>query len=353
MTSGFLSKLGFGKTGELIGVDIGTTSIKICVLAREKGGFRLRSLDMKSYEENLLSDGTIVNNAFLADELRKLVRENGIKGRDAASALSSYSVIAKRVAVPFLDEEALENTMNLEVEAAIPFPLKDIYYSYYVIGADEERDSMMNIQIVAAKKEIVDGYMKAFEMADLNLQFLDVDIFGVTNLIEQIYNPREMSVVAVDLGATVTNIAIMKEENIEFTREVLIGGRNLTSQIERTENLAYGEAEKVKLEGKADTTVHPYEDFISHVSSEINKTVNFYASTKPKEKIGKIYLTGGSSLLKGLRESIAQNTGIEVEFVNPFLFLNEKQEDMARYEELKEFASVALYLSSRVTDLEL
>ena len=352
MTSGILNKFGFGKTGELIGVDIGTTSIKICVLGREKGGFRLRSLDMKSYEDNLLTDGAIVNNAFLADELRKLVRENGIKGRDAASALSSYSVIAKRVAVPFLDEEALENTMNLEVEAAIPFPLKDIYYSYYVVGADEERDSMMNIQIVAAKKEIVDGYMKAFEMADLNLQFLDVDIFGITNLIEQIYNPKDMSVAAVDLGATVTNIAIMKEENIEFTREVLIGGRNLTSQIERTANLSYGEAEKVKLEGK-DDIVHPYEDFISHVSSEINKTVNFYASTKPKEKIGKIYLTGGSSLLKGLRESIAQNTGIEVEYVNPFLFVNEKQDDAARYEGLKEFASVALYLSSRVTDLEL
>ena len=120
MTSGFLSKLGFGKTGELIGVDIGTTSIKICVLAHDKGGFRLRSLDMKSYEESLLSDGAIVNNTFLADELRKLIQKNGIKGRDAASALSSYSVIAKRVAVPFLDEEALENTMNLEVEAAIP-----------------------------------------------------------------------------------------------------------------------------------------------------------------------------------------------------------------------------------------
>lgn len=351
MTSGFLGKIGLRKTNELIGVDIGTTSIKACVLRPGKDGFSLQNLAMKSYEESILSDGNIINPSFLAQELRKIITELAVKGKDAACALSSYSVIAKRVAVPFLDEEALENTMSLEVETVIPFPLKDIYYSYYVIGADEERDSMMNVQIVAAKKDIVDVYMQTFDMAGLNLQILDVDIFGITNLIEQIYNPRDMSVVAIDIGASVTNIAIMKEDGIEFTREVLVGGGRLTEQIRKTSKLPYKEAEQAKKSANEEFA-YLCEDFISNISSEISKTVNFYISTKPKERIGKIYLAGGSSLLTGLRETIQRNTGIEVEYVNPFLYLSEDPGKLQSYEHLKEFVSVALYLSSRITDLE-
>ncbi len=347
-----LSKMGFRKPNDLIGVDIGTTSIKICVLHYSKDGYRLKNLDMRSFEENILSDGNIINDAFLAQQLKDLMQKNGIKTREAACALSSYSVITKRVSVPFLDEEALEHTMNLEVESVIPFPLKDIYYSYYVIGADEERETLMNVQIVAAKKEIIDGYRKAFEMANLSLQLLDVDIFGVTNLIEQIYNPRDVSVVAVDIGASITNIAIMKEDSIEFTREVLIGGRTLTGQIEKTMRAPFNEAEEKKISAD-DEVSYLFEDFIYNISSEINKTVNFYASTKPKERIGKIYLTGGSSMLKGLKEAIQGNTGIEVEYVNPFLLLNEEEITMAANERYREFIPVALYLSSRVTDLGL
>ncbi len=350
MTFEFLNKISFSRSSELIGVDIGTTSIKICTLKHTKEGFKLQRMAMKSYEENLLSDGNIVNSAFLAQELKQLINENGIKSRDAACALSSYSVIAKRVAVPFLDEDALENTMNLEVETVIPFSLKDIYYSYYVVGGDKERDNMMNVQIVAAKKEIVDSYMKVFEMAGLNLQFLDVDIFGVTNLIEQIYNPREMSVVAVDIGAFVTNIAIMKEDNIEFTREVLVGGGQLTSQIEKSAGFTYHEAEHAKVAGDREIS-YLCDDFVYNISSEINKTVNFYASTRPMEKIGKIFLTGGSSLLGGLKEAVYSNTGIEVEYIDPFLFLNEEENSLMGYGDSDKLIAIALYLSSRVVEL--
>jgi len=350
MTSDLMSKIGFKRSGELVGVDIGTTSIKVCTLRHGRDGFRMHQMAMRSYEENLLSDGNIVNSNFLAQELKQLMQENDVKSRDAACALSSYSVIAKRVTVPYLDEEALENTMSLEVETVIPFSLKDIYYSYYVIGEDRETENMMNVQIVAAKKGIVDGYMKAFEMAGMNLQFLDVDVFAVSNLIEQIYNPRDMSVVAVDIGAFITNIAIMKEDNIEFTREVLVGGEQLTSQIRKAAGLSYREAEDAKMTGSSDIS-YLCEDFVFNISSEINKTVNFYASTRPKEKIGRIFLTGGSSLLKGLKEALHGNTGIEVEFINPFLFLNERENTIVGYTDADKLIATAMYLSSRVVEL--
>lgn len=337
---------GFRLSNDLIGVDIGTTSIKVCVLKKMKKGFILAKMASKSFDEDLLHDGNIIDRVFVAEELRGLLDRNSIKGRLAASALSSYTVITKRINMPFLEREALENSVKLEVENIIPFPLKDIYYNYYIMGINEEKENMMNLLVVAAKKEIVEGYIKTFELAKLNLSILDVDVFAITNLVEHIYNPRRFSVLAADIGASVTNIAIVKGENIEFTREILIGGKHVTADIAQLHKVSYKEAEEKKLRADDDTS-QLMQDFVSNISSEINKTINFYIATKPRESVGKIYLTGGSSLVPGLKEQIERETGIEVEFLNPFLFLSNGQGPLIT-EGREFFMTVALYLSSRM-----
>jgi type IV pilus assembly protein PilM len=346
----FLKKLEFKKSKELIGVDIGTTSIKICVLKNSKDGFTIECIDKKSYDESLLSDGYIIDSSFVANQLREMIEKNNIKTKEAACALSSYSVISKKVAMPFLKEEELENSISVEVESVIPFPLKDIYYSYFVIGVAEEKQDMMDVQVVAAKKEIVDTYIKTFSEADLNLNLVDVDIFCLTNLVEMIYAPKDIAIVVADIGASVTNIAIIKGEHIEFTREILVGGQYLTNQIEKSTSLTYREAEGKKLSGDSEIA-HLYEDFIYNISSEIAKTINFYTSTKTRERIDRIYLTGGTSTLKGLKETIQENAQIEVEFIDPFLFVKNDADTIENYKDIKESIAVALYLSSRAVDI--
>ena len=337
---------------ELVGIDIGTMSIKICTLKNLKGFFTVENVILKTYEQDLLNDGHIVDIDFLANELKMLFTENKIKSRNVACALSSYSVISKKITIPFLREEELENTIGTEVENAIPFPMRDIYYNYYVMGVDPEKQNMMDVKIVAAKKEIIDAYIAAFNMADLTLQLLDVDIFDVSNLVEQIYSPKEHSVVIVDIGASVANIAILNGENIEFTREILMGGKYLTNLIQKSARLGYKDAEEKKL--SADSNIaYLFEDFIFNIASEINKTVRFYLATKPKENIGMIYITGGSSLLPGLKEKIVEDTGIQVEVIDPFLLVQAGDTQTSMYENLKEFMVVPLYLSTRVTDLML
>jgi type IV pilus assembly protein PilM len=346
----FLKKLEFKKSKELIGVDIGTTSIKICVLKNSKDGFTIECIDKKSYDESLLSDGYIIDSSFVANQLKEMIEKNNIKTKEAACALSSYSVISKKVAMPFLKEQELENSISVEVESVIPFPLKDIYYSYFVIGVAEEKQDMMDVQVVAAKKEIVDTYIKTFSEADLNLNLVDVDIFCLTNLVEMIYAPKDIAIVVADIGASVTNIAIIKGDRIEFTREILVGGQYLTNQIEKSTKLTYREAEDKKLSGDGEIS-HLYEDFIYNISSEIAKTINFYTSTKTRERIDRIYLTGGTSTLKGLKETIQENAQIEVEFIDPFLFVKDDADKIENYKDIKESIAVALYLSSRAVDI--
>ena len=347
--SGMFSSFVIKQMDEIVGIDIGTTSIKMCGLKNVKGVFSIQNIVKKTYEQELISDGHIVDIDFLAQELQGMFKENSIKSKNVACALSSYSVISKKITVPFMDDEALENMISVEVENAIPFPMKDIYYSYYVIGVDPEKQNMMNVKIVAVKREIVDAYIATFNMAGLSLQILDVDMFGISNVVEQIYAPKEHSVLIVDIGASVTNIAILNGENIEFTREILIGGKYLTSQIQKSIKVKYKEAEEKKIAADSDV-VYLFEDFIFNISSEINKTVRFYLATKPKETIGKIFVTGGSSLLPGIKEKIVDETGIPVEVIDPFLLVQGGAQ-AGLYGELKEAMVVPVYLSTRVTDL--
>jgi len=347
--SGMFSSFVIKQVDELVGIDIGTTSVKACSLKNVNGVFSIQSIVKKTYEQELISDGHIVDIDFLSQELQGIFRENNIKSKNVACALSSYSVISKKITVPFMDDEALDNMISVEVENAIPFPMKDIYYSYYVIGVDPEKQNMMNVKIVAVKREIVDAYIATFNMAGLNLQILDVDMFGISNVVEQIYAPKEYSALIVDIGASVTNIAILNGENIEFTREILMGGKYLTSQIQRSIKVKYKEAEEKKITADSNV-VYLFEDFIFNISSEINKTVRFYLATKPKENIGKIFVTGGSSLLPGIKEKIVDETGIPVEVIDPFLLV-QTGEQAGLYGELKEVMVVPVYLSARVTEL--
>ncbi len=346
--SGMFSSFIVKQIDELVGIDIGTSSIKICSLGNMKGFFSIRNIVKKTYEQELISDGHIVDIEFLAQEIKTLFQENNIKSKNAACALSSYSVISKKISMPQMDEDALENSIGSEVENAIPFPMKDIYYTYSIIGPDPERSTMMNVKIVAVKREIVDAYIATFNMAGLSLYILDVDMFGISNVVEQLYAPKEYSVLIVDIGASVTNIAILNGENIEFTREILMGGKYLTSQIQKSIKVKFKEAEEKKITADADV-MYLFEDFIFNISSEINKTVRFYLATKPKENIGRIFVTGGSSLLPGIKEKIVDETGIPVEVINPFMLIQDG--NPAMYDEFKEVMVVPMYLSTRVLEL--
>jgi type IV pilus assembly protein PilM len=114
--------------------------------------------------------------------------------------------------------------------------------------------------------------------------------------------------------------------------------------------LDYQNAEEKKLSADSNV-VYLFEDFIFNIASEINKTIRFYLATKPKENIGKIYVTGGSSLLPGLKEKIVEDSGIQVEVINPFLLAGAVQNEI--YENMKEFMAVPLYLSTRITDIQI
>ncbi|HOP85710.1 MAG TPA: type IV pilus assembly protein PilM [Syntrophorhabdaceae bacterium] len=358
-----LSKIGLSRTSELIGVDIGTYSIKICTLKKTKTGFDLLNVARKTYNTNLLTEGHIVDQDFLAYEIKNLISKNKIKSTIAASALSSYGAITKKIRIPLTEDMDIEkikksgsilddaSLIEVEIENSIPFQLKDVYYSYYVLGLDPEDENFINILFIVSKKEIVDGFINTFKMAGLKLVLLDLDLICLVNIVEQIFGLQGPPKLIVDLGASIMNMAIVKGEDIELTREIMLGGSYLTEQIQKALKISYEEAEEKKIKADPEVT-YLFEDFIFNVSAEINKTINFYLSTKPNERISKIYITGGTSLIEGIKDKIYNDTNIDIEVIDPFLLVGgEGVVKPNLYKELKDVCSVAMHLSTRIDDI--
>ncbi|HPP06598.1 MAG TPA: type IV pilus assembly protein PilM, partial [Syntrophorhabdaceae bacterium] len=335
----------------------------IGTVKKTKEGYQLTHIAKKTYAENLLTEGHIVDQDFVAHEIREIVTKNNIKSTIAASALSSYGAIIKKIRLPLSEDMDIEKIMKnpsileetgliiTEIENSIPFQLKEVYYSYHVLGLDPEDENFINVLFVVSKKEIVDGFIDTFRMAGLKLVLLDLDLISLINIVEQIYGLHGSPVMIVDLGATVMNMAIVKGPYIDLTREVMLGGTYLTEQIQKALKAGYLEAEEKKIKADPEIT-YLFEDFIFNISSEINKTINFYLSTKPNESISKIFITGGGSLLEGIIDKIYNDTNINIEIIDPFLIVGgEAAVKQNVYKEYREFIPVALHLSTRIDDI--
>jgi type IV pilus assembly protein PilM len=178
--------------------------------------------------------------------------------------------------------------------------------------------------LVAAKKEIVEGYIEMLEGLGLQPVIVDVDGFALENTYE--YNhPKNENVALVDIGASKMNINILSAGISVVARDIVVGSRQLTDQIQNAFDLEYEEAEALK-------QAQIEEIFTSTCTQwvlEIKKAIDLYHSNHPDEPLIKLVLSGGGSKVTGLADFLTSETSLPVEIFNPFesMVVNNKKID--------------------------
>jgi len=158
----------------------------------------------------------------------------------------------------------------------------------------------------------------------LNPVIMDLDSFALENMLAINYETGEETTVAVaNVGATVTNIDIIKNNTSAFTRDIFKGGNQITEEIQRQMHVDHEEAEKIKVGAKVDLGSQSIIQDVLKIASEslaaeIGNSLDFFQSTTTYEKVGKLYLSGGGSKIKGFDSIVQQQIGLPVEVVNPF-----------------------------------
>jgi len=345
----------WGKKKDTIGLDIGSNSIKLVELSEGKNGFRLKNLAISPLPPEAIVDGALMDSVIIIDTIRDLVATSKTKTKDAVTSVSGHSVIVKKIALPLMTEPELEESIQWEAERYIPFDVNDVNIDFQIFGSSAENPDLMDVVLVAAKKDIIHDYVSVIMESGLNPLIIDIDSFALENMLAMNYEMEEGETVAIaNVGASVTNINILKNNVSAFVRDIFKGGNQITEEIQRQLHVDYEEAEKIKVGGKVDIASQPTIQNILKAASEslaieIANSLDFFQSTTTYEKISKLYLSGGGSKIKDFYMIVQQQIGIPVEVVHPFkkIGYNERDFDLEYLREIGPIMAVGVGLASR------
>jgi type IV pilus assembly protein PilM len=317
-------KLPFSSKNELVvGLDIGSHAIKVCQLKKTSSGYTILALGSTVLPEGAVDDGTLNEPEIVGEAISDILGNLKIKNKKIAFSISGYSVIVKKVNLEVMDDAKLEEHIMEEAEQYIPFDIDDVYLDYQDLKTSSRTKDRTDVMLVAAKKEIVDDYLEMLTGLNLNPVIVDIDGFALENVFEYNHMKNE-NVALVDIGAAKMNINILSQGISVVARDIIVGSRQLTEQIQNVLDLEYQEAEAIKL-GSApleDDKREEIEEIFSTTCTqwilEIKKAIDLYHSNHPDQPLKKLILSGGGAKVAGLTDYLAKETGMEVELFNPF-----------------------------------
>jgi len=344
----------------LIGIDIGSHSIKMVELARSGSSFKCVRFAHAPLPPEAIVQGSFMNAPAISDAIREAYSEGGFKAKDVAASVSGHSVIVKRISLPTQSPEELSETIRWEAEQYIPFDINEVHLDYQILQ-ETTLDDQMDVLLVAAKKDLVDDYTSAIAEAGLNLAVMDVDAFALGNMYEYNYDLEPDSAVAiVNIGASVININVITDKVPIFTRDITSGGTQYTEEIQKSLGISFEEAEQIKIgggSGDAATDVVPQEveDAMREVSEnligEIQRSLEFYRATTSDIPIRKVALCGGSAHVPGLDKLFEERVEVAFEIADPLARIElGSGVDDAEVRELGPALGVAIGLGLRRVD---
>ena len=358
------------KKNQLIGLDIGSHSIKLVEIDDSKKGMILKNLGIAYLPKDTIVEGSIKEMELAASTLKNLYKNLNVKNKNVATSISGFSVIVKKISVTRRGESELESSIQEEAEQYIPFDISDVNLDYEILSKPETREEeseggeaasssqgsdMMDVMLVAAKKDIIEEYESLIQLAGLNPIVMDVDAFALQNVFESSTGELRGCYAIINIGAEELGINAIKDGISMFTRDSSYGGNQITEAIASKFNVSYEEAEQIKLCGRKiedKDKIVLEEIFTTMVSGwvqETNRALDFLSTTYPDEKIEKIYVSGGACRIPDFIKYLEMDTGIPVEELNPFagLQINEKVFDPKYLSNIAPQAGVAVGLALR------
>ena len=340
-----------------LGLDIGSHAIKICQVARSGDDFKLVSLGSSKLPEGAVEDGILQEPEEVARIITNLIKNLKLKEKRVAISISGYSVIVKKINLSVMEEKDLDEYIQTEVGQYIPFDIEDVYLDYQDLQTNTEDYDRTDVMLVAAKKEVVDGYLSMLQSAGLKVVIVDIGGFALENIYDANYSLDE-NVALVDVGATKMSINIVSQGISVLARDVVVGSRQLTDQIQNRFGITSEEAEGLKMgyepvEEKQKDLDEIFANTCTQWALELKKAIDLYYTNNPDMALNKIILSGGGSRVQGLDQFFAEEIGLEVESLNPFLKIqtDNKNIDQEYLNYIGPEMAIALGLSIRPSEL--
>ena len=350
----------------VIGLDIGSSALKMVVLKPVGKQFELVNFGILPFSGKAVSEGSIADRDTIVSGIKNLLDSEKIKLKEAVAAISGPSVIVKRIFVPRMSENELAETIQLEAEQYVPFPIDEVNLDFSLIeeeskATDAEQDRM-EVLLVAAKRDKVLDYADVVREAGLIPKVIDVDAFALCNVYQYCEEQRraqlpkqkkqkkpkkkrrkgkgeepeaeveevspepqqgEPIVALVDIGSEMVNVNIVKDFVPVFTRDIPTGGKKIAESIQKGCHVNEEEAEILKFGGQVqdvtqDQVIGWVQDAVLAIAEELRRTFEFFASNHGGQQVHHIILSGGCATIHGLDEYLSDELEMSVDIANPF-----------------------------------
>lgn len=306
----------------MIGLDIGSKTIKIVELDKVRDGYKLKASGIIGYKsstpEHLADDKEM---AILSDVIRKLHKEAKIAGKEVVISIPETQVYTRLVRFPLLTDSEVASAVKWEAEQYIPFPIEEAVVDYQIIDKKEDATPpQVFVLLIAAPKLLINRYVKLVEMSKLELVAIETELTAMARSI----CPIDQTVMVADFGARSTNIAIVKNENLMMSRSIPTAGDALTRAVAQELGIETQQAEEYKktyglsstnLNGRIKSILYPV---LRMVSDEIKKAIHYYQTEGEGASPSSLILSGGSAGMREMSSIMTELLGIEVSIGNPF-----------------------------------
>lgn len=312
------------KTPPAIGVDISSTAVKLLQLSQAGGRYRVEHYAVEPLPPNAVVEKNIVEVEAVGDAIRRALARSGSRLKHAIAAVAGSAVITKVIPMPSdLSEEDLEGQIQVEANQYIPYPIEEVSLDFEVIGPMRDNPEMSNILLAASRTENVDMRVAALDLGGLAARVIDVEAFAMENafglIADQLSVARDALVAVVDVGATMTTLAVLKNQRTIYSREQVFGGKQLTDEIMRRYGLSYEEAGRAKRQGGLPDAYEAelLEPFKEAMVQQVSRLLQFFFAGSEYSNVDQIVLAGGCASIEGVSELVEEHIGVPCCIANP------------------------------------
>ncbi len=321
-----LSQLFKPRKPPVLGLDISSTAVKLLELGKSGDRYRVESYAVEPLPANSVIEKNIADVEAVGEAIKRAVKRSGSRTKFAAAAVAGSAVITKVISMPAsLSEDEMATQIQLEADQYIPYPLEEVNLDFEIQGPAENDPERVDVLLAASRSENVDDRVDAIELAGLKPKIIDVEAYAMENAFSMLASqvPEhgiDQIIAVIDVGATMTTLNVLHDLKTIYTREQVFGGKQLTEEIQRRYGLSYEEAGMAKRQGGLPDNYVPevLEPFKEAMAQQVSRSLQFFFSSSQYNTVDYIVLAGGSAMINGVDELIAQKLGVSTMVANPF-----------------------------------
>jgi len=355
----------FSFNNSYLGIDIGSSSIKVVELQKLKGKARLLTYGFSESLEGEVKDDWQKDVKYTAKIINKICEEAGARSRSAVAALPAFSVFSSIINLSNVTQKDISSAVHWEAKKVIPLPLEEMVLDWKIVKEGEERKENktdkknkrnkekkdnFKVFLTGAPKTLVKKYIEIFKEAQINLLSLETETFSLTR---SLLGGDKATVMIVEIGTSTTDISILKRDIPMLNRSIDIGGLTITNAISNNLNIGAKRAEQFKydlgitsIESSEDAVPKTIMETINPIINEIKYMLSLFQG-KSNERVEKVVLSGGSALIPNFVNYLAKILDLNVIIGDPWARISYPMELEPVLKEIGPKLSVAVGLAMR------